>query len=343
MATLKEVAKLAGVSTATASLALNNGPVNAKTRVRVLEAARAINYVPNAIGRSLTTGRTRTIQLLTLTSEHHTDTVRKTSLFHYIVEGVLSVATEHNYGVRFDVKSLEDAGLTDYLERLGGSGSVEGVILIPQFQRASDFLHVFHRDCFPYMLLQPGPLAPGENFVDMGNYVGGILVADLFSSAGAKSIAFINGPKPHVDSIERERGFRDAIARANPASLRVWYGDYTIQGGYHGMSELLRGGRPDSVFCGNDYMAAGAIRRLLEAGIRIPGDVSVVGYDDNDICTGVFPTLTSVNNRFYELGSVLAECLLAQIEGRPAARQQTLTPFLVERQSHRPALRFDLD
>ena len=339
MATLKDVAELAGVSTATVSLALNSGPVNAETRLRVIEAARRLHYVPNAIGRSLTTGRTRTIQLLTLTSDLHTDTVRKTSLFHYIIEGVLSVATAHNYGVRFDVKSHEDPSLTDYVERLVGGGAIDGIAIIPQFQRDSDFMHTILRNRFPYMLLQPERFAPDENFVDMGNHAGAFTVAELFASAGAKRVALINGPQLHVDAIERERGFRDGLARTNTDSLRVWHGDYTIQSGYTGMSELLRHGRPDSVFCANDYMAAGAIRRLLEAGIWVPGDVSVIGYDDNDICTGTFPQLTSVNNRFFDLGNALAVHLLAQIEDRPLAPRQTITPFLVERQSHRPGLR----
>ena len=339
MATLKDVAELAGVSTATVSLALNDGPVNAETRIRVIEAARQINYVPNAIGRSLITGRTRTIQLLTLTSDLHTDTVRKTSLFYYILEGVLSVASERNYSVRFDVKSHEDPGLTNYIERLVGGGAVDGIAIIPQFHRSNDFMEAIFRDGFPYMLLQPECFGPDKHFVDMGNYAGAFMVAELFATAGARWLAFINGPKMHVDSIERERGFSDCIAIANPDSLRVWHGDFTIQGGYTGMSELLRQGRPDSVFCGNDYMAAGAIRRLLEAGIRVPGDVSVVGYDDNDICTGVFPPLTSVNNRFFELGNALAEGLLAQIADPMVAWRQTFTPFLVERQSHRQALR----
>lgn len=342
MVTLKDVAEFSGVSTATVSLALNGGPVNAKTRARVIEAARKLNYVPNAIGRSLITGRTRNILLLTLTSDLHTDTVRKTSLFYYILEGILSIANEHKYGVRFDVKGHDDPGLAEYFERLVGGGAVDGIAIIPQFQRANDFMKEILHHRFPYLLLQPKRFGPTENFVDMGNYEGGFMVAELFVAAEAKRVVFINGPKLHVDSIERERGFRDGIAKANLELLRVWYSDFTIQGGYLGMSELLRQGRPDSVFCGNDYMAAGAVRRLLEAGIRVPGDVSVVGYDDNDICTGIFPPLTSVNNRFFELGNALAEGLFAQIDGQTDARQQTLVPFLVERQSHRQVLQANI-
>jgi DNA-binding LacI/PurR family transcriptional regulator len=151
--------------------------------------------VPDAIGRSLTAGRTRAIQLLTLTSDLHTDTVRKTSLFYYIIEGVLAVASLRNYGVRFDVKSHEDPGLTEYVERLVGGGTVDSIAIIPQFHRANDFMHAIFRDRFPCMLLQPARFAPGANFADMGNYAGGIMAAGLFASAGAKRVAFINGPQ----------------------------------------------------------------------------------------------------------------------------------------------------
>lgn len=336
MVTLKDVAEYAGVSTATVSLALNGGPVNAKTRDKVIEVARKLNYVPNVIGRSLITGRTGNILLLALTSDLHTDTVRKTSLFYYILEGVLSAANEHSYGVRFDIKDYDDPGLGEYLERLIGGGAVDGIAIIPQFERASDLLNGILHDRFPYLLLQPEQFGPTANFVDMGNYEGGRIVAELFAAANARRVVFINGPKNHVDSIERERGFRDGLAKASLESLKVWHGDFTIQGGYAGMSELLRHGRPDSVFCGNDYMAAGAVRRLLEAGIRVPADVSVVGYDDNDICTGIFPPLTSVNNRFLELGNAMATGLIAQIGGQSGLTQLKLQPFLVERQSHRP-------
>ncbi len=338
MSTLKDVAELAGVSTATVSLALNNGPVAAETRLRVQEAARALKYVPNAIGRSLTTGRTRTILLVTMISESHADTVRKTSLFHYILEGLLSAATARGYGVRFDVKSHDDPSTASYFEELVGGGTVDGVAIIPQFNRNGDLLAPLKREKFPYVVLRPGRFGTDDNFVDMGNYAGAELVARLFVASGAKRIAFINGPSTHFDALERERGFRDGLAAAKPEIIKVWYGDYTIEGGYVGMSEILREMRPDSVFCGNDYMAAGAIRRLLEAGIRVPSDVSVVGYDDNDVCTGLFPPLTSVNNHFFDLGNALAASLLAQIEGHPVAQQQTLLPHLVERQSHRPPL-----
>lgn len=337
MATLKEVAKIAGVSTATVSLALNDGPVNEQTRQRVLEIARQMNYVPNAIGRSLTTGLSRNIQLLTLRSHKYVDTVRKTSLFHFIQEGFLSVAADNRYGVRFDVKSIEDANLRPYLEEVTGSGAIDGLAIITQFATDGAHLHSILSGDFPYVLLQPKVFGPELNWIDMGNFAGGALVGELFADCGAKHIAFISGPEIHVDAIERERGFRHALESAGLRLGWVRHGDFTILSGYAAMEELMRDGLPDAVFCANDYMAAGALRRLHEGGIGVPEEMTVVGYDDSDICLGVYPTLTSVNNHFLELGQALARGLLDLVSGARATVQQSFMPALIKRQTHRRA------
>lgn len=335
MATLKEVAEIAGVSTATVSLALNDGPVSEKTRQRVLEVARQMNYVPNVIGRSLTTGRSRTLQLLTLRSHKFADTVRETSLFHYIQEGFLSVATDGGYGVRFDVKSIEDENLGPYLESITGSGAIDGLAIITQFVAHGSHFDSIQRRNFPYVLLQPETFGPELNWIDMGNFAGGALVGELFANCDARRIALINGPETHVDAIERERGFRHALGNAGLQPAQVRYGDYTILSGYAAMEELMRDGLPDAVFCANDYMAAGALRRLHEGGIMVPDEVMLVGYDDSDICLGLYPTLTSVNNRFLELGQALASGLLDLLSGTRVTVRESFTPALIKRQTHR--------
>lgn len=333
-ATLKQVATLAAVSTATASLALNGGPVNEKTRQRVLECAAQLNYVPSALGRSLTTGTTRTIQFVILTSNLYTDTVRRTSLFYYILEGIMSVAAQNGFGLRFDVKSHDDPTLGRYFESTAGSGAVDGLAIIPQFLRDFGFMETIRRQKFPYILLRPERFGPADNYVDMGNYDGGQIVANLFLKAGTQRTAIINGPELHFDSIERERGFVDGLMRAMPTRLDRVYGDFTIESGYDRMTELLEKGVPDSLFCANDYMAAGAIKRLTEVGLRVPDDVSVVGYDNNDIGIATAPALTTVDNHFFDLGVAMGEELLLQVRGKSSAHRQ-VAPRLVARASHR--------
>src|SRR5258708_35336508 len=116
MATLREVAELAGVSVATASMALNHGAVKESTRRRVLECAKQLNYVPNRIGRTLNTGKSNTIALLMMTSVQYADIVHKTSLFFYLQQGVLTVVDPANYIFRLEDNAHDDPSVPDDFE-----------------------------------------------------------------------------------------------------------------------------------------------------------------------------------------------------------------------------------
>jgi DNA-binding LacI/PurR family transcriptional regulator len=335
MATLKDVADLAGVSLATASLALNDGRVKESTRNKVLDCAKRLNYIPNRIGRILTTGKTNTIALLIMTSWRHVDTVHRTALFYYLIEGVHAVVDAANYSLRFDVKSHEDPTLATYFERTVGDRTLDGIIIVPQFLRDYHFLNVLQRHGFPYVMLRPSRFAGSTNYVDMDNFHGGKIVARLFKHLGYQRIALINGPESHLDAIERKRGFMDGLSTEHGVQFAEAHGDFTISSGVIAMKRIFKKIRPEAVFCANDYMAAGALRFLHESGIKVPNDVAVVGYDNYDICLGTVPPLTSVDNHFEELGRRLAHGLLGLINEKTKDVHQCITATLVERQSHR--------
>lgn len=336
MTTLKDVAELAGVSTATASLALNDGKVNEVTRQRVLAIARRLNYVPNRVGRMLHTGRAKTICLLFMTSPRHADIVHHTSLFYYLIEGVLAIADQAKYSLRLEVKSHDDLALLAFFDQVVGDRSLDGIIIVPQFLTDYPFLHTLQTKSFPYVMFRPARFGSDVNYVDIENAEGGRLVAKLFSRLGHRKIAMINGPETHVDAIERERGFIEGLSSAGIYKLVRRHGDFLIQSGFSAMKSILEELKPDAVFCANDYMAAGAIKFLWETGLRVPQDVSVVGYDNNDICEGVIPSLTTVDHRLEELGQCLAQGLLALIEGEAPKIQKSIVPRLIERRSHAP-------
>jgi DNA-binding LacI/PurR family transcriptional regulator len=335
MSTLKEVAHVAGVSAATASLALNGRKVNEATRQRVLRTARHLNYVPNRVGRMLKASKSQTISLLFMTSSRHADIVRHTALFYYLIEGILGVVDESKYSLRLEVKSHEDPELAVYFENVVHDKSLDGIIIVPQFVGHYPFLELFQASRFPYVMFRPARFGSETNYVDIENAAGARLVADLFASLGCQRVAMINGPENHVDAIERERGFRQALASAGIADPAVKYGDFMIQTGFSMMGGLVREGPLDAVFCANDYMAAGAIKFLSESGRRVPHDVAVVGYDNNDICEGIVPSLTTVDHRLEELGRVLAQELLALIHGDRTVIRKSIPPWLIERDSHR--------
>ena len=188
MTTLKDVAALAGVSTATASLALNGGPVNARTRETVKKAAAQLNYFPNKIGRMLTSGRSNTIELVILTADTLPNIVRRTSLFYYLMEGVLAVADQNNMAVRFAVKSYDDAEIIPYFSELVGGRTVEGAIILPQFVRDARFSRVLEQAHFPFVMLRPAAFGTDVSYVDMGNFEGAKTVAELLLKCGARRL-----------------------------------------------------------------------------------------------------------------------------------------------------------
>ncbi len=335
MITLKEVARVAGVSPATASLALNGNPVSDQARQRVLSAAKRLNYVPNRLGRMLKTSKAQTVSLLFMSSTRHADIVRHTALFYYLIEGVLGVFDERKYSLRLEVKSHEEPNLRQYFDRVIHDKSLDGIIIVPQYARDLPFVGLLQQHGFPYVLFRPARFGPETNYVDIGNAAGGRLVADLFARLGYRQVAMINGPEDHVDAMERERGFREGLRAAGVGEPLVRPGDFLIGTGFSVMREILRQGKPEAVFCANDYMAAGAVKCLWETGLRAPGDVAVVGYDNNDICEAVVPSLTTVDHRLEELGRSLAEELLSLIDGKREQIQKTIPPLLVERASHR--------
>ena len=336
--TLKEVAELAKVSVATASIALNGGEVKESTRTRVLECARRINYVPNRIGRTLNTGKSNTIALLMMTSVEIANIVHKTSLFYYLQQGVLGVVYQANYSLRLDVKSHEDPDLMDYFDDVVGDRTLDGIIIVPQYLRDYPFLYPLRQRSFPYVMMRPACFGADVNYVDLDNYHGGQLVARQFAKRGCQRVAMINGPESHVDAIERERGFFEGLVAAGVKKVTKRYGDFTIQSGTTAMESILREFTPDGVFCSNDYMAAGAMKILRGHGLTVPDDVAVVGYDDTDLCLALDPTLTTVDYRASDVGRCMATQLLALIDGKVKTVSEVIHPVLVERQSHLRAM-----
>ena len=335
MATLKEVADLAGVSVATASMSLNQGPVKESTRKRVLDCAKLLNYVPNRIGRTLNTGKSNTIALLMMTSVKYADIVHKTSLFYYLQQGVLEVVDRANYSLRLEIKGHEDPGLGDYFERVIGDKTLDGIIIVPQYRRDYPFIYPLQQHSFPYVMMRPACFGTDVNYLDLEGYHGGQLVAQLFARRGCKRVAMINGPETHVDAIERERGFFEGLVAAGVRKVAKRYGDFTVPSGTVAMESILLEFTPDAVFCANDYMAAGAMRVLRQRGLRVPDDVAVVGYDNTDLCLALDPTLTTVDYRAEEVGRCMATGLLELVGGKVKSLGMAIRPFVVERESHR--------
>lgn len=172
--------------------------------------------------------------------------------------------------------------------------------------------------------------------VDVDNRSGGFSAVEHLLARGRRRIAVLTGPRDMASGLDRLGGARDAVAAAGlpPDTLIVEPGDYSEASGEVAMRQvLLTGPTPDAVFAASDLMAMGALRVLRGAGLNVPGDVSVVGFDDSPVCRHTEPGLTSVHQPVEEMGRVMADLLLARLAGESPPAETVLPTRLVERDS----------
>ncbi|WP_227767386.1 LacI family DNA-binding transcriptional regulator [Zhaonella formicivorans] len=282
------------------------------------------------------TGKSNTIGLYILNSQHNPDLTGECSYFYPMLRGILSVAEQRGYALNFSVKTWEEIEATNLLVQKSRDQSNDGMIIVPQYNYYYSFLQDLERGNFPYVLLNPSACPNRSKNVTLDNYHGARLATGHLIDLGHTGIGFINGPANHYDAVVREKGFVDAVMQAGVKVREGWlqYGDFTTGSGYEAMERMLQAGPPpEAIFCANDYMAAGAIRALYAHGYRVPDDVSVVGYDNTDIAASVFPPLTTVENPTFELGRLAMERLLQLIEGQQGLEEIIVQPRLVVRNS----------
>ena len=331
---LKDVATLAGVSITTASNALNGKQVNERTRERVLEAAKKLKYHTSAIGRNLITNKSNTIGMYILNSKKSRDMTEEISYYYAMIKGALGSIQKHGYVFNFEVIYWEDMEVDSYIAKKVFSRSVDGMILVPQFMYHYTFLSLLEEERFPYVIINPYISIKPENGVRIDNYKGGYLVADHLLSLGHKNMAFINGPEDHKDSYDRERGFLSRLLESGIKYDRnnIVYSDFTNDGGYIATKKILdeKSSKPSAIFCANDYMASGAMTAIFELGMKVPDDISIVGYDDIDVARCVCPKLTTIRSAIKELGFKAAERLFELIERKDKDNDNELPEIVLE-------------
>ena len=321
------VAELAGVSIATVSRVINGSDaVKESTRKRVIAAIQEMNYAPNALAQSLTTKISHMIGLIVpdITNPFYAELAR----------GAQDVADEAGFDVLI---CNTDGDLNKELHRLQTlrRKRVDGVIL-SQFElnpKAAEFLADFGM----HTVFLNKPLYEG-NFdrVDISETGVAGAIKHLVDQ-GHRDIAHIRGPLDTIPGLNRYDSCQAALInhglRLNPEF--VVEGNFKRDGGYMGMQRLLAlDPRPTAIFAANDLMAIGAMEAIQEAGLQIPGDIAMVGYDDIEYAALVRPKLTTVAIPKYNRGQIAVKLLLERIqEGRSDPRIVTLHPRLVVRDS----------
>jgi LacI family transcriptional regulator len=327
-ATIRRVADRAGVSIATVSRAFADPEsVSDELRLRVHEAARVLSYRPSRAARTLRVGTSQAVGVVIPDLEN--------PFFTGVVRGIDVVLQAAGYTLLLSNADEDAAREQNILETLQAEG-VAGIIFVPitdgRGTRSRSFtppIHTVAVDRLPVNLV--ADLVTVDNV--KGTHVG---VAHLVS-IGHRDVALLNGPLRHSTAIEREQGYREALAAAGlPVRQEfVYSGDFREAGGYEGMKALLAlRRRPRAVFVANNLMTMGALRALHENNIRIPDDIALVGFDDMPWATSLNPPLTAISQPSQEIGSAAAELLLDRI-ARPerAVRHLILRTQLIVRAS----------
>ncbi|MDZ7799324.1 MAG: LacI family DNA-binding transcriptional regulator [Trueperaceae bacterium] len=329
--TSREVARRAGVSRSTVSVVLNGVTsvvIADTTRRRVLQAADELGYVPSAAARQLASGRARTLGLVITYSER-----LKTDAF--VPQALFSLNEEaHRSGFRVLVEALEDVTAPDAYHQLVRGKQIDGLIVLNP--REDDTrLPKLIADGFPVVVI--GHAAAGPQ-VDVDNVGAARRLCEHLITLGRRRIAHLPyAPLAHHSSAMRLEGWRAALRAAGLDAGDGWteVADFSAESGRAAMDRLLARRRPDAVFAGNDTVAFGAMSALRAAGLRIPDDVAVVGFDDIPLAAHACPPLTTVRLPAVEMGALAAKRLIARIERHSgeAADDASLPTELVVRRS----------
>jgi DNA-binding LacI/PurR family transcriptional regulator len=312
--TSQDVAIMAGVSRTTVSFVLNRlegVSISENTRQRVLKAAKTLNYYPNSAGRKLVSGKSNALGLVLYQSPEQ---VFADAFLARVILGVEQAAMQEKFHVL--VKPVEPDDAEGY-SKLIHENHVDGIILSGPRQDDSDIIRL-HKDGVPIMLL--GQL-PGTDicFVDVDAINGAETAVRQLLELGHRRIAMItNAPLTYTSAQQRRTGYLNALrARSIEAeSLLVKEGNYTPSSGYRAMIDLLRESpRPTAVFVASDVVAAGAILAAKRAGMRIPEDLAIVGFDDIPMAEFLDPPLTTVRLPAFGLGWAASDRLIRLIQG----------------------------
>ncbi|WP_245987386.1 LacI family DNA-binding transcriptional regulator [Cohnella lupini] len=320
MTNRKEVAKLAGVSEATVSRVLNGiGPMKESTRVRVLEAAKRLNYELNAVASSFARGRSGNLGVVL----PHVPKVHLFSTYYFseLLSGIGEAVRSRGYGLLllfrdpssvYDYASLYRTQRVDACIVLGANAA----------ESESEGIDRLAAEKLPFCVMDQRFDNPLVSIVAADHVQGSYDAVKHLIGKGCRNIGFLNGSPQYSNSWDRMTGYRQALEEAGIRvdDSIVYEGNYSRTSGINVAEAVYRDlGKLDAIFVGNDRMAIGLMQGLREKGCRLPEDLKVVAYDDSDSASLTEPPLTTVKVPFYEMGKLAAERLLTLLADKDNA------------------------
>lgn len=325
--TIKDVAKVAGVSITTVSMILNNtdNKFSKQTREKVIDAANKIGYVPNSLAKKLMIQRSRTIVMIVPDIEN--------LFFINLAKASSEYAVKRGYTVVLVDGSIYLYNLTKLQSDIKKQ-KVEGLLVVSRCLdsftdeeiESFDIKKVFFDETIENSRIH-GTMVAGDN-ID-----GGKLVAEYIIKNGYTQIGIITGPKNSLNNSKRLNGFIDVLSYENIKldEIYIEFGDYTYESGYLAVDRLMKR-KIQVIFCLNDLMAHGAMKRLRELEVKVPEEISIIGYDDLDMNKYIYPRLTSVNQQANLIGKTATKKLIDMLEGKESNKREVvlIKPLFVE-------------
>lgn len=325
--TLYDVALLAGVSYQTVSRVINDAEhVSARTREKVQQAMAELHYVPNLRAQQLAGKRTRTLGLITTDLALHAPS--------QIVSAVKSRAAEQGASVLISMVEQPQQCQTALQALL--AQRVEALLVnVPLDDEHAEQLRALASPV-PVLFLDVSPSAQVNSLVFNAEQ-GALLGVEHLISLGHQRIALLSGPESSVSARARLVGWKATLTRAGLEAVAVAYGDWSAASGYEKGHLLLSGALPDAILVANDQMALGVMRACAEKGIAVPGQISVVGFDDTADSAWFSPPLTTIRQAFREAGERSVEWLLAPTGGETCWQVQLPVTLVTRHSSARHA------
>jgi len=335
MPTIQDVAKLAGVAPITVSRVLtNSGYASEETRARVEAAAAALGYVPNTLARGLRSKRTQTLALVM------TDITNP--FFTMIARGVEDMASNSGYTVIFCNTDESEEEEEKYVNILVQK-QVDGILLVPACSNSKS-VKFLQSNGIPMVLIDRSIPGIGIDIVRGDSEQGGYELTRHLIELGHTHIVTVTGPREVSTSQDRVSGYERSMKEAGlEAFIQVYYGSYNQASGYRLASQAMAlEPHPTAIFGTNNFISIGVLKALKDAGLGVPEDVSVVGFDDLPAFMVVDPVLTVAAQPAYEMGSQATELLLKRITGDiPESNQEVILPtqLIIRRSSGPPPVK----
>lgn len=326
--TIKDVAQRAGVAVSTVSRVLNqSGYVSPETASKVRAAVEQLGFRPSLPARTLVSGETRMLALMLPDISN--------PFFPALARGVEDRATSRGYSVML-CNTDGDPEIEARYVRLLREKWIDGMVFTSASGSGSQ-VKQFMENRIPVVVIDRAVKGAEVDSVTLDNIAGARLAVDHLAKVGHRAIGLIAGPKVST-SLDRTEGYRRALVAMGLPVCPEWMasGDFRFESGYEAMKRLLQAReRLTAVFAVNDLMAIGAIRAAEEAGLRVPEDLAVVGFDDIMLATLVRPALSTIRQPTYEMGASAVDLLLDRITGQRERGPRTVAfePELIVRQS----------